>query len=82
MKITTYASTLHDLSLLKDKKIDEVILAPRSFSRFGKLSHPDFVQMAKRSKELGLRVLLEWDILMTEDVFHSGTRSRCPVVGP
>ncbi len=71
MKLTTYASSLHDLSLLKDKKIDEVILAARSFSRFGKLSHSEFIQMAKRSKELGLRVLFEWDILMTEDVFET-----------
>lgn len=71
MKLTTYASSFYDLNLLKNKKIDEVILGPRSFSRFGKLSHAEFIQMAKRSKELGLRVLLEWDILMTEDVFET-----------
>jgi putative protease len=71
MKLTTYANSLHDLNLLKDKNFDEVILEARNFSRFGKLSQSEFIQISKRSKELGLRVLFEWDILMTEDVFET-----------
>jgi U32 family peptidase len=70
LKLTTYGTSLHDLNQLKDKKFDEVILGAKSFSRFGKLNFDQFVQMAKRSKELGLRVLFEWDVLMTEDVFE------------
>jgi putative protease len=48
----------------------EVILGHIDFSRFGKLSNDDFKNLANRSKELNLRVILEWDILMTEDKFH------------
>jgi U32 family peptidase len=71
MKLTTYARTLHELSILKDQGYTEVILEPKSLARFGKLSNDEFLALAKRAKELGLRVLLEWDILMTEDVFMS-----------
>lgn len=69
MKITTYAQTLHDLNLLKDQGISEVILAHKSFARFGKLNDEDFICLATRAKELGLRILFEWDILMTENTF-------------
>lgn len=69
MKLTTYARSLHELNVLKDKGLDEVILEPKALSRFGKLSMEEFVNLSARAKELGLRVLLEWDILMTEDVF-------------
>lgn len=69
MKLTSYARTLHELNILKDQGFDEVILEPKSLSRFGKLSKDEVESFSKRAKELGLRVLLEWDILMTEDVF-------------
>lgn len=71
MKLTTYARSLHDLNILKDQGVLEVILEPKSLSRFGKLSKDEFISLADRAKELNLRVLLEWDILMTEDVFSS-----------
>lgn len=71
MKLTSYGRSLHDLNILKDQGFEEVILEPKSLSRFGKLSNEEFVALATRAKELGLRVLLEWDILMTEDVFTS-----------
>lgn len=69
MKLTSYARTLHELNVLKDQGFEEVILEPKSLSRFGKLSADEVESFSKRAKELGLRVLLEWDILMTEDVF-------------
>lgn len=71
MKATTYAKTLHDLNVLKDQGLEEVILEPKSLSRFGKLSAEEFIQLSNRAKELSIRVLLEWDILMTEDIFQS-----------
>jgi putative protease len=71
MKLLTYAGSLHDLSVLKDLNYEEVILGPKTLSRFGTLSIDDFIRLSLRAKELGLRVLLEWDILMTEDVFVS-----------
>lgn len=69
MKLTTYAQTLHDLNLIKDQGLDEVILGHMDFSRFGKLSNDEFIQFSKRAQELKLRVIFEWDILMTENTF-------------
>lgn len=71
MKLTSYARSLHELNILKAKGFEEVILEPKSLSRFGKLTSAEVESFAKRAKELGLRVLLEWDILMTEDVFQA-----------
>ena len=71
MKITSYARNLHDLNVLKAQGLEEVILEPKNLSRFGKLSTEEFKTLATRARELNLRVLLEWDILMTEDIFQA-----------
>lgn len=70
MKLTTYAQTLHDLSLIKAQGLDEVILGMRDFSRFGKLKAEEFKSFSQRARELGLIVIFEWDILMCEEDFH------------
>lgn len=73
MKLTSYARSLHEISVLKDQGFEEVILEPKSLSRFGKLSNSEVESFSKRARELNLRVLIEWDILMTEDVFAAKT---------
>lgn len=70
MKYLTYAQSLHDLNLIKDQGMTEVILGHRDFSRFGKLSDEEFLTLASRARELSLKVTFEWDILMTENVFE------------
>jgi U32 family peptidase len=69
MKITAFAQTLHDLGLLKEKGVEEVILGHQDLSRFGKLTTEALLAMANRAKELGLKVIIEWDVLMTEEQF-------------
>lgn len=69
MKHLTYARTLHDLNMIKGHGHQEVILEHQSLSRLGKADTTSFIELASRARELGLRVLLEWDILMTENVF-------------
>jgi U32 family peptidase len=69
MKLVTYAQSLHDLNLIKEQGLGEVILGHRDFNRFGKLDDSDFFTIAKRAGELGLRVIFEWDILMTQGQF-------------
>jgi putative protease len=69
MKLTTFAQSLNDLNLIKDQGLQEVILGHQDFSRFGKLKNEDFFEFSKRAKELGLKVIFEWDILMTENTF-------------
>jgi putative protease len=71
MNLTTYAKNLHELNILKDQGFTEVILEPKALGRFGKLSTQEFIALSKRAAELSMRVLLEWDILMTQDVFES-----------
>lgn len=69
MKLTTYAQTLNDLNLMKDQGLDHVILGHQDYSRFGKLKTEEFLDFSKRARELGLKVVFEWDILMTENTF-------------
>lgn len=69
MKLTTFAQSLNDLNVIKAQGLDEVILGHQDFSRFGKLKDEEFFSFSKRARELGLRVIFEWDILMTENTF-------------
>jgi len=69
MNIVTYAQVLHDLNVIKDEGHKEVILGLRDYSRFGKLNKTDYLSFSKRARELGLRVIFEWDILMCENDF-------------
>jgi putative protease len=70
VKYLTFAQSLHDLNLIKEEGINEVILGHRDFSRFGKLDNESFFTLANRARELNLKVTFEWDILMTENVFQ------------
>jgi len=69
MRIVSFANTLHDLNLLKENGCPEVILGHKDFSRFGELDDENFIKLATRARELSLKVIFEWDILMTENVF-------------
>lgn len=69
MKLTTFAQNLNDLNLIKDQGLDNVILGHQDYSRFGKLKSEEFLEFSKRARELGLKVIFEWDILMTENTF-------------
>jgi putative protease len=78
MNLTGFAQNSHDLSLLKSSGITEVILGMREFSRFGKLDGPTFVRLAGDATRLGMRVIFDWDILMTEETFQK-TITEIPV---
>ncbi len=69
MNVTGFAQNQHDLSLLKDSGSTEVILGMREFSRFGRLEHDSFIKLSMAAKSLGMKVIFEWDILMTEEIF-------------
>lgn len=69
MNVTGFAQNQHDLSLLKDSGSTEVILGMREFSRFGRLDHESFMKLSTAARDLGMRVIFEWDILMTEETF-------------
>ncbi len=66
MKITSPAQSLSELDFFHREGVNEVLLGHKELSRFGKLDLNELSTLAKRAKELGMRTILEWDILMTD----------------
>ena len=48
----------------------EAIIAIEDFSRWGKLSPSEGRELAREAKRVGLRPLLQWDLLMVEEVLQ------------
>ena len=69
MKLTTYISNINQLKKVKDLGLCEVILSPAELSRFGQVDLLTCLQLAKEAKRESLKVILEWDILLTEKKF-------------
>lgn len=67
MKYVTYADNRNDLGYIKESGLDEVILSCSEFSRFA--TSENFNDLAKEAKELGLKVIFEWDILLVQNDF-------------
>jgi putative protease len=72
MKFVTYAQSEHEISSLKEKGLEEVILSNKDLSRYSKIE--DFNKLAIFAKDLGLKVVLEWDILITEIEFDDSVK--------
>lgn len=75
MKFIYQLTTATDFTHILNSKVDEVILCSSEFSRFGELSLSELVDIAKRLKEAGKRVVLCFDILMTENIFILKTKT-------
>lgn len=69
MKIVTYSENLSDFYEFAETSASDVILGHKSLSRFGKLSSGDVIELASECVKKSVRPILEWDILMTEQVF-------------
>ncbi len=67
MKFITYASSSHDLAQIKEIGHDEVIINHPDLSRV--CFHRNTYALMEEAKKLGLRVVLEFDVLMTENQF-------------
>ena len=66
MKRVIYAENSDQLSRYQEEGFEEVILSPRSLSRFGRISLEECYSLAQMARSKGLRPFLEWDILMSE----------------
>lgn len=53
----------------KEYGLDEIILEHQELARFGTLNDETFCELANLAHNLGLKVLMEWDVLMTENEF-------------
>lgn len=71
MNYVTYVSTKNEISLAKDAGVTEVIIAPMDLSRLSTNSKSEYLLLATYARELGLRSILEWDILINEVDFKS-----------
>lgn len=69
MKLVGYARNEAELIDLKDAKATEVLLGHLRLSRLGTLNSAQLHQLAKQARAYGLRVVLEWDILMRQPDF-------------
>lgn len=73
MNIVTYVQNQEQLDNCIANNIQEIILEHIDLSRFGKLSTEEIISLSSCANENGIKVSLEWDILMTEDEFSSKT---------
>lgn len=71
MKFVTYCENIHDLGKIKEygRDVTEVIISSCELSRFSKVRREDLSSLLAESKKLGLRTILEWDVLITETDF-------------
>lgn len=71
MNLVSYAQSIHDLSILKDKNIDEVIISSKSLSRFARTDDLEVVALLGEAQKMDFKVVLEWDVLITESDFSA-----------
>ncbi len=69
MNFVTFCETEQELLNAKKHGVDELILEHQNLSRFGKLSTQQINDFARRCTESGIRPILQWDLLKTENDF-------------
>jgi putative protease len=75
MNYTTYAQSVRDINLIKESNLKEVILSNKNLSRYASNNNEKLLELCKLAKELELKVILEWDILIVENDFEESTKS-------
>jgi U32 family peptidase len=71
MRYNTYWQGIECFETILSSEVEEVIFSPQLLSRFGSLSFDEIDYACEKLKSQGKRCVLEWDILMTENVFRS-----------
>ena len=72
MQFNTFVSSVRDLERCANAPhLHEVLLEPTLLARQGKLSSEQVHGLAAKARELGLRPVLVWDVLMPENVMSS-----------
>ena len=69
MKWVAYARDADELGQLGHRRVSEVILGLRGLSRLGRLDLKTLHELAALARDLDVRPILEWDILMTPPDF-------------
>jgi putative protease len=75
MKFTTFVTSKEDiLACAAAPNLDEVLIEPRELSREGRVSIEQAQELAREAAQHGLKAVLVWDILMTQDEFKSRSK--------
>ncbi len=75
MKFIYQLNKASDLAHVLNSKVDEVILCSSEYSRFGELSENELLDISARLRAAGIKSVLCFDILMTENVFALKTNA-------
>lgn len=73
MNLVSYATSIFDVNIIADSGLKEVIVSCKELSRIQKTSYEDLLKICSVAKQLQLKVVLEWDILICEDDFEKYT---------
>lgn len=69
MNLVSYAHDFHQAQSLLSHGVKEIILEEKHLSRFGKLTIKELNLLARKCKDLEIKTVLEFDILLTENQF-------------
>ena len=69
MKLISYAKSCEELETLVRCGVDEVLLGHRALARLGSVDSLVLTELALHAQKLGIRAVLEWDVLMTRAQF-------------
>jgi putative protease len=69
MKLTSYAESTFHISQAKDAGLYEILLGHKELNRFSKTNTERLEECLAFAKSLGMKTILEWDILCTEGDF-------------
>lgn len=70
MLITTYCESLEQLEVIKNSNVTEILLGSIELSRYGKLKLNNQSAIAKAAKNLGIKTILDFDILINQQDFE------------
>lgn len=71
MNFITYIENIKELGQAKEHGAKEVIIQPKALSRFGKLDVEQAGRLAREAQDLGIKAVLEWDALFSENEIGS-----------
>lgn len=79
MQFNTFAASLNDLHRSAvAPNLHEILLEPVTLARQGRLSLPDAHDLAQAARQLGLRPVLVWDVLLPERELARATEQLAP----
>lgn len=74
MKLLSYAQNINEAKTLIENNIVEIIVSCKELSRFHQNSFEELIELVLFIKKNNAEAILEWDILLTENLFDSSLK--------